>query len=410
MIQFSPSTSVTSDLVKDGFAITNFDSLYLNELIDAVSDLPSEIASQFYSGAFIPEYSPAAEYIKYYFNEDNPAKTDFSTTSPLGDMVSVGAIYFLFNTSATEVNALSFGGKDICLPSGQVLFVNIGLIGLNVDFTNNNSNGLLQGVIHSQLDGLLFFENNHKPLKVKNGYYSSTSNVSELGEFDYEKFCLKGYSESRVSSEVADSLLSLVKSEHFLGVEQSELDSYKGYSKRFISKHSMYRPTKIKESYTQLVRTLKESFKQLLEVYPNPKGDNLSVFFAPRGHYMDLHADCSDGSPIISMIYLSDDEFLDCDGGQVSLNTVLPNHANGSMDKDACEAVFSPSHGLIVHINNSNIRFAHQVHEVLSDKFRYSVIVNLSMLTNPDWDYDFDEVAGKFEEGVVVLGEPSLQN
>lgn len=408
MIQFSPNTSVTSDLIKDGFAITNFDSLYLSELMDVVSNLPSEVASQFYSGAFIPEYSPVAEYIKYYFNEDNPAKTDFSITSPMGDMVSVGVIYFLFNTSATEINALSLGGKDIYVPSNQALFVNIGLIGLNVDFTNNDSNGLLQGVIHSQLDGLSFFENNSHPLKVKGGYYSSVSNISELGEFDFEKFCLKGYSESRISSEVADRFLLLVKGEHFLGVEQSELDSYKGYSKRFISKHSMYRPTKIKDPYIQLVRTLKESFKKILEVYPSPKGDNLSVFFAPRGHYMDLHADCSDGSPIISMIYLSDDEFSDCDGGQVSLNTVLPNLESGSMDKDTCEAVFNPSHGLIVHINNSNIRFAHQVHEVLSDKFRYSIIVNLSMLTNPDWDYDFDEVAGKFEEGVVVLGDPSL--
>ncbi|MBU2896103.1 hypothetical protein [Vibrio hepatarius] len=410
MIQFSSNTSVTSDLIKDGVAITSFDSLCLSELIDAVGDLPSQTASQIYSGAFIPEYSPVSEYAKYYFNEDNPAKTDFSITSPLGDKVSVGAIYFLFNTSTIEVNALSLVGKDIYVPCGKVLFVNIGLIGLNVDFTNNDSNGLLQGVIHSELDGLSFFENNNRPLKVTNRYCSSTSKNSGLGEFDFEKFCLKGYSESRVSSEIVDSLLSLVKGEHFLGVEQSELDSYKGYSKRFISKHSMYRPTKIKDSYIKLVRTLKESFKQTLDSYPNPKGDNLSVFFAPRSHYMDLHADCSDGSPIISMIYLSDDEFLDCDGGQVSLNTVLPNPVSGSMEKDTCEAVFNPSHGLIVHINNSNIRFAHQVHEVLSDKFRYSVIVNLSMLTNPDWDYEFNEVAGKFEEGVVVLGEPSLQN
>lgn len=139
---------------------------------------------------------------------------------------------------------------------------------------------------------------------------------------------------------------------------------------------------------------LRKCFRELLSNKPNPNGDNISIYKAPVGHYMQAHSDCADSSPLIAMIYLRDEDWDESNGGCVVIREAVFDSCGGRVvDSSKSEVRVAPKHGTVVFLNNTTPCYTHEVERVLSG-VRYSYIFNLSMLTNPSWSKDFDDTDG----------------
>lgn len=397
---------LAKSVLENGYAVGHLKDSSLNLLLPSFEQVPCEMLSGILSSN--PELTEIKEQLQpllsYYYNEDNEALVSYSFATPKGEKVSVGAMYIAYNHTDLTTEVATIGKNSIRLGKDEYLMLNLGQIGLEYTLKETS---LLQIVIHSSLDSIGFASGS--PLKQECLHQHSSGNeVYEL-PLNINEFLTQGVAVNRVVPVVANELLQLVKREHFVSVTQNELDACCEYSDRFISKHSMFKPQAIKSQYADLVTATTEVSAPVLKNKPNPAGDNLSVFMASTGHFMDLHSDCSDGSPIITIIYLSDDEFVESDGGQVSVST-MGFVEEGSLGRLEMRLKAEPKHGLAVHLNNSTPQFHHEVHKILSSKYRYSIIINSAMLTNPIWDVDFDEEVGRVDTETLTLDDPSSLN
>ncbi|MCY9865117.1 hypothetical protein OTK49_21595 [Vibrio coralliirubri] len=403
MIAFNRASGISNIFAQNGYAVVGFHHDGLSELLDATNAMGAELAQPIFSALVDFDSSPIAAFLSYYYNEDNQKVVAFMSSSPNLNKVSVGSVYFCFNSTEQYLPFASLNGETITVAPNNVLFVNIGLVGIGFDILQTN--GLLQGVIHSSIDTLSYSPVESCAASLPRIDIELHSDVLK-GHFDIKTFMEHGYATSTISKELADQLLTSVKAEHFISVEQNALDEYCDYSKRYISKHSMFKPTQIKHPFSVMLGEINQFLKPLMERYPNPKGDNVSVFAASKGHFMDLHADNADGSPIICIIYLADEIFTPEDGGQISSSRCFMNEDTHKLERQNLDAMVSPNHGIVAYVNNSSAKFGHEVHEILSEKYRYSIIHNFAMLTNPDWNHEFDERSGEFEENTLALEEP----
>lgn len=403
MISFNRASGFSGTFAQNGYAVVEFRHDGLSELLDTTAALGVELTQPIFSALVDFDSSPISNFLNYHYNEDNKKNVAFMSSSPNLNKVSVGAVYFCFNSTDRHLPLVILNGETITVAPNNVLFINIGLVGISLEVLQTN--GFLQGVIHSSIDSLDYSPVESCATSLPRIDAGLKSEVLQ-GHFDIKMFMEHGYATNTISKELADQLLASVKNEHFISVEQNTLDEYCDYSKRYISKHSMYKPTQIKYPFSKMLAELNRFLKPLLERYPNPKGDNVSVFAASKGHFMDLHADCADGSPIICIIYLADEIFTPADGGQISSSRCFMNEDTNKLERQNLDAMVSPNHGIVAYVNNSSAKFGHEVHEILSEKYRYSIIHNFAMLTNPDWHHEFDERSGEFEENTLILEEP----
>lgn len=394
-------------LVQSGYSKFNFYDDGLSSLVKAIAHIPTEFRAKLLHQH--PSINSAVASINglltYYFNEDAPSVTEYAFSPPKGNKVSVGTFYLAFNHTETTIDLGVYQGTSILLQSGEGCYLNLGLCGVSFAFKDTN---ILQIIIHSALDTLGYFSDSKEILlQTKPQERDRLSSNIFQNELNLTTFLSQGYATNQLSRQYADELLQWIKSEHFIPVHQNHIDQSCGYSNRFISKHSMFKPQKIKTKYSHLVHSVNDLCAPLLHGRPNPNGDNLSIFVGTQNYFMDLHSDCSDGSPVITIIYLSDEKINEQDGGHISSARMKLDPQKNTLVWDHTEIKKLPKHGFALHINNSTPKFHHQAHKVLSKKYRWSVIINSSMLTNPTWNINFDEKTGTFEHRSFELGNPS---
>ena len=406
MIDYKINFSLQQELHQKGYVKIPFQDICLEAMLSILDPSDKEGVQAILGAQLSLDFKESllSTFLDFYYNSDNPAITEFAFETPSSDLISVGTIYFAVNYTDKDVLVADYEGDKVTLKPFELCLMNLGLAGIGFDLKITS---LLQGVIHSSLDEINYFQGG-EPLSQDSIRDIETvqPNIFE-NTINFNTWVDLGFAVNSVKPEYADHLRSLVKKEHYKSVEQNQLDEYCGYADRFISKHSFFKPRAIKAQYQDLLDEVNQLATPILINKPNPNGDNLSVFAATKGHFMDSHADCADGSPLITIVYLSDDEFGEGDGGDISSARVdICPETKRLVERAVKDAKAPPKHGFAIHVNNSDIRFVHEVHEILSEKFRYSIIMNSSMLTNPNWEKDFEEIEGHFETDTSKLDKP----
>lgn len=405
MIKFTDPKKVSEDLLAVGCSMPKLDENDVGYFYDILTLMDRKTLTDHLitSQNFSHDCDALKHYTNLFYNRDNKPVIEYSLSTPKSDKISVGTIFFAINHTEEDVRIGMYHDIEMILPPNRMIFLNLGLSGISFELDETS---LLQGVIHSSIDEIDYFSGDKTLRQGKMTNQTPKEGSMLVDVFDAGNWVHNGFAVNHISKQDADALLELVKQEHFQSVAQVDIDLPIGYSDRFISKHSMYKPQEIKPQFQKLLNDINELACEILENKTNPAGHNLSVFSATTGHYMDLHTDCADGSPLISILYLNDNEFEDEDGGQISSVFTKFNEL-GSIEATEMLVKTPPKHGLIVQANNSNPHFAHEVHKILSDKFRYSIIINSAMLTNPKWHVEFEEKAGFYDTNTEILDLPN---
>ncbi len=349
---------------------------------------------------FVEQLSPV---IGKYFCDDNPYRLDYSFDGIRGTEFSVGTIVYVFNVTTDSIDIGGYAGKKLVLLPCEFVVLNLGLVSSCFEL---NTEDCLTVCIHSDLDGIEYFGTsspfaNQLPLPVRS---SPPTLFNE--PVNFERWAEQGFCVTSLNCKLADSLRDELVSETFQKVDP-QLTGDKKYAARYISKHSLYKPREIREVYRSLLSSVRDELAPILCGKPNPHGDNVSLFSAPRGHYMEAHSDCADASPVIVIIYLRDELWVAGDGGEVDLSQVeLVDSCVVKNDRVEPTRLI-PQHGAVVILNNTSPKFQHRVEKVMSDSKRYSIILNFGMLTNPDWNVEFEERSGEYIEESITLSDPT---
>lgn len=404
MIEINNNSDIQKDLVEYGVATFHYTDTGLRDMVDFIQLFDSESLSNFMETTGVNIAGDhLRDYLKYYFNDDNHSETIYSFKAPSSKLISSGTLLFAFNHTDEPLLVAKFNGSDITLSPDHGVILNLGLSGVPFELKES---GVLQGVIHSKLDGINYFQDG-EPLSQEELAPHDVPRKFYLNQIDLNSWVKDGCALNSLNPDCAKQLLEDIKNEHFQAVTQNDMDQYCGYGERYISKHSMYKPRSIKPCFQEILDETSLLAAPILANKPNPNGHNLTAFCGIKGHFMDTHSDCADASPIITIIYLSDEQFGAEDGGSVVAHKMAFNADVRKVRSVEEVAKCSPNQGAVIHINNTNVKFAHQVHGVLSERYRYSIVINHSMLTNPSWDIDFDEKPRYFDKNPEKLELPN---
>jgi hypothetical protein len=102
-----------------------------------------------------------------------------------------------------------------------------------------------------------------------------------------------------------------------------------------------------------------------------------------KNDYLKFHFDYKDAVPIISILYVGDDDFTEADGGYLEVGRCEVTEdfeiVHESIQKTG---LILPNHGTLVTINNLTPYFVHSVAKLISQKTRYSVICQFGYKEN----------------------------
>lgn len=377
------------------------------ESVEAMRSVGDELLFGSFSGngieeRLIGELSPL---LNRYFCDDNAYRIEYSFDGIRGSVFSVGTIAYLINTTSEVVEVGEFSNSKITLLPSELVILNLGLAGVPFDL---DSEGILSAVIHSEIDGLNYFDKTApKAVQKVLPFPVDAANVF-LDDLNFDDWVNNGFTMAKCAPLVSDALRDLLVQETFQKVDPQHSGDKK-YAARYISKHSLFKPLVHKPEFAAFRDSLRSLFRPVLEAKPNPYGDNISLFSAPKAHFMEAHSDCADASPVIVIVYLRDEPWEETDGGLVSVIRAKIDGSKVVRDERFSPVSMAPEHGSVIVLNNTSPKFQHQVSEVLSDRKRYSIIFNLSMLTNPQWDVDFEERAGEYIQESMTLSDPTVK-
>jgi len=204
--------------------------------------------------------------------------------------------------------------------------------------------------------------------------------------FDLEHYFTLGYAVTQVDLTVCDELLAQVKKEPFR--EESKLldtnplipawdtGDHKGTWRNQPPKYIVDFWNKVAQnSYFAYFHLIYGEFSQ----------KNMMVQKYVKGSKVPFHQDVHEGLHITNVLYLSDDEFSEDDGGDLRLGRWnLDERYWGKLDTVEKLARVEPTHGTLVSICNVIPTFCHSVSEVLTDKTRYSMICRMGYAENAE--------------------------
>ena len=381
-----------NNILKVGYTVVDYPLDGISEVCQAMGGLGEEALVSFFSDHEIKDevVKGLSPLHRFHYCDENKLESFTTFTNIDTRLIAVGTFLVVFNSRGEKLALGEFDSNCIELGVNQFAVFNLGLsgIGFSIDCT-----GLLQYVIHSSISGgdCLAGDEDSCCRLHQDPLYTKVVHDKELflNSIDMSKWVRDGAATTWLQSDIADDLLASLKKEEFQSVNSSG-GGDKDYGSRFIAKQSLFKPRELRDEHRVIVGKLRSLFSEVLSNKPNPCGDNVSLFEAPVGHYMEAHSDCGDASPIIIIIYVRDDKWKQSSGGcVVSRKALFDKDLNRVNDPDCGAIKVSPKHGRVVVLNNTSARFTHEVEEVLGG-VRCSFIFNLSMLTNPDWNHDYE--------------------
>ncbi len=383
------NVSCLNRLLKKGFCITDYALDGVPELCEMAGVLGDAVIGSLSEHPVKHDTLDGLKPIlRFHYNDENTYKVITSLNSIKMDKIGVGSFLLVVNSVGEDVSLGLFRGEKVVLRPNQVAIFNVGLSGIEFQL---ETDGLLKYLVYSEISGV------EPEIACGDSSFSQSTfskmSVCANGLFhdavDLERWIEDGVVTARLMPDVANALLESLQREEFQSVNSAG-GGDKDYGNRFIAKQSLFKPRELRRDHLEVVNKLRDAFSEVLSNKPNPSGDNVSLFEAPIGHYMESHSDCGDASPIIILFYLRDTPWVESDGGCIVSKKMMFDDLGRRVVDDSEEPIrVSPEHGQVVIVNNTSALFTHQVEEVLSG-VRYSFIFNLSMLTNPSWDVEYE--------------------
>lgn len=205
-------------------------------------------------------------------------------------------------------------------------------------------------------------------------------------KFDLDKFYKYGFTTTKVDVEYCDLLLKLIRQELF----QQESGRYgsDNLSFRVFPEYEAH-PRVATAFQTDLIESFWEtlaeqdyfsyfrsSFGKFTKIFP------LALKYRERDG-MAWHFDVFDASHLLNILYVTDEQFMERDGGALEIAKVM-------VDKDGCPfpdsvikvGVVTPNHGTLVTIDNMNPTLLHSVTKLGCTKERIALSCQYGYLEN----------------------------
>jgi Rps23 Pro-64 3,4-dihydroxylase Tpa1-like proline 4-hydroxylase len=202
-------------------------------------------------------------------------------------------------------------------------------------------------------------------------------------QFDIEGYFTRGYTTTQVDLDVSDYLLECAKREHFR--EESKLSPT---SPLLPPWDSLHRDTKLNEPPPYISefwnRIATHSYYEFFhQIYGEFSQLNMMLQKYVRGTKLGWHQDVHEGVHITNILYLSEHEFTESDGGYLRLGKWNLDEKYWGINDSVLEIDrVMPRHGTLVSICNLIPTFCHNVAQVVSDHERYSLICRFGYAEN----------------------------
>ena len=185
-------------------------------------------------------------------------------------------------------------------------------------------------------------------------------NLAELNE--------RGVQWTKLNSEIADSLLALVREQNFATkVDYDTGPNSKKYKNRFeVDWQGSMPPSSFRPLNDAIIDQI---LPPIVNLYGPTKTGEFSLFKCTKGYEMELHDHLAQRTIFDILIYLGD-EITEEDGGCFNLAKVHRGE-QGEVLHSRIISKHVPSHGDVAFIDGLSIRFQHGVEELLSDKDRF---------------------------------------